>query len=225
MNYEKIKTTTKTVYEGTKQVSIGTYRFLTNRYVMVAVGAMITSIVAITFFQNYRLRTPIIVSLQLPIEARKIDYINPRGGIVAGATKTYEPVEIEEGSEIEVLSTFIGTASYYSKDGCLGCNANQIMANGEKFQEGDFTLAMNHLPLNTLVRVTNTDNDIRVVARVTDTGCFNQKGRDMNAKNGVICTNNLDRIADLSKALAEAIELKTDVSIIKIEQLPVSTGE
>lgn len=113
-----------------------------------------------------------------------------------------------------------GKASYYSKDGCLGCHEQQIMANGEVFDENDHTLAMpaewrksGKVQLNTkkcpecgFVRVTNLNTGVVVNgARITDTGGFLKYGR----------------VADLSKGLAEALGLKTDKTTIRIEQLPV----
>ena len=102
---------------------------------------------------------------------------------------------------IDQKPSFIGKVSYYSEKGCLGCNANQIMANGQKFDEDKFTLAFNRLPLNTVVRVTNLSNGKSELAVVTDRGGFERLGR----------------IADLSKGLMTALGAKTDQSIIKIE--------
>jgi len=94
----------------------------------------------------------------------------------------------------------IGKVSYYSKDGCLGCSANQTMANGQIFDENAMTLAHNRIPLNTKVKVINQDNGLFAYATVTDRGGFEKYGR----------------IADLSKGLYEAIGAKTDVSNIQI---------
>lgn len=93
-----------------------------------------------------------------------------------------------------------GKVSYYSHDGCIGCSPNQIMANGKPFDENAMTLAHNQIPLNTRVSVTNLDNNKTVQAVVTDTGGFNR----------------YNRVADLSKGLYEALNAKTDISIIEI---------
>lgn len=112
----------------------------------------------------------------------------------------------------EAGATFRGKASYYSADGCLGCHPDQIMANGEKFDENAHTLAVpaewvkeGKIELNTVVSVTNLDNGKQVFgALITDTGGFGK----------------YDRIADLSKALYEELGVQTDVSVIEIKVLP-----
>lgn len=95
----------------------------------------------------------------------------------------------EEPKEEVNLQSWKGTASYYSEDGCVGCRDDRLMANGQRFDENAMTLAFNWLPLNTEVVVKNVVNNKGVVAKVTDTGGFNELGR----------------IADLSKGLKEAI--------------------
>lgn len=116
------------------------------------------------------------------------------------AVKDVEAVEIVQAS---ATRSWIGKVSYYSHDGCLGCHPEQIMANGQKFDENAMTLAFNHLPLNTRVRVTNMDNGANTLATVTDTGGFEAYGR----------------IADLSKGLMQELNATTDRSTIKIEVL------
>lgn len=95
-----------------------------------------------------------------------------------------------------------GTASYYSKTGCLGCRADQSMANGEIFDENALTLAFMKAPLNSLVLITNTDNNLTVLAKVTDHGGFEPYGR----------------IADLSLGLRNKIQGK-DLTPVKITLL------
>jgi rare lipoprotein A (peptidoglycan hydrolase) len=116
-----------------------------------------------------------------------------------------DPIIKEENNKprIQKLNNYTGVVSYYSHDGCIGCHPEQIMANGEKFDENAMTLAFNRLPLNTEVKVCNLDNNKCVNARVTDTGGF----------------ENLGRIADLSLGLAKELEAKTDKSIITITAL------
>lgn len=211
-NYARINHRSKIIYSDAKQIAVGTYKVVTNKYLIALSITILAVFILNAFFEIYRLRTPVIVKFQAPIEVKDIEYINPRGGIETGDTNVKGEVTVTEEdfeTDVMVLNTFIGKASYYSKDGCVGCNANQIMANGEVFNENDYTLAFNKLPLNTLVRVTNTETGIRAIARVTDRGGFEKYGR----------------IADLSKALAEEIELETDQTVIRIEELPVNTGE
>lgn len=94
----------------------------------------------------------------------------------------------------------VGKVSYYSHDGCIGCGENQIMANGQPFDENAMTLAHNQIPLNKTVQVKNLDNGKVITAKVTDRGGFNK----------------YNRIADLSKGLYEALGAKTDKSVIEI---------
>lgn len=88
-----------------------------------------------------------------------------------------------------------GTASYYSAAGCLGCDPNLVMANGETFSDNRLTIALTpetvraHKLLNDEVRVRNVNNGQEVLAKVTDTGGF--------AK--------YNRVADLGVAVKEAI--------------------
>jgi rare lipoprotein A (peptidoglycan hydrolase) len=84
-----------------------------------------------------------------------------------------------------------GIASYYSKNGCLGCRADQMMANGEIFDENKLTLAFMRTALNSQVLVENLENGLTVMAKVADRGGF-------EAWEG--------RIADLSLGLKNAIE-------------------
>lgn len=101
------------------------------------------------------------------------------------------------------VQSWTGKVSYYSHDGCLGCGANQITASGEKFDEGDMTLAFNRLPMKTMVLVTNLDTGTSIVAKVNDRGGFERHSR----------------IADLSKGLFIALGAKTDITKIKIEKI------
>ena len=91
--------------------------------------------------------------------------------------------------EEKAKTSWIGLASYYSHEGCVGCSDGQIMANGEPFIEDAITIAFNDVPLGTYVRVTNLRTNVSIVAEVTDTGGFNELGR----------------LADLSKGTKEAI--------------------
>ena len=97
---------------------------------------------------------------------------------------------------------WIGTASYYSEAGCIGCSPNLTMANGETFKDSGFTVAFNWLPLESWVKVTNSDTGDTTYARVTDTGGFNRLGR----------------IIDLSPAVKDAINCN-DLCKVKVEKL------
>jgi rare lipoprotein A (peptidoglycan hydrolase) len=124
-----------------------------------------------------------------------------------GFVKEIEEPEVEVLAPVEFIEekeSWVGKVSWYgSGTACLGCDPNEIMANGQKFDENAMTLAFNRLPLNTKVRVTNLDNGANTIATVTDTGGFEALGR----------------IADLSKGLMQELNAITDVSNIKIEVL------
>lgn len=95
-----------------------------------------------------------------------------------------------EGVSIE------GIASYYSSTGCLGCNKNLIMANGEKLVDSARTLALTpgiisqYKLLNDTVLITNKANGKTTSAKVTDSGGFGK----------------YNRVADLSVGTRDAIE-------------------
>lgn len=101
------------------------------------------------------------------------------------------------------VASWIGKASYYSETGCGGCSPSRIMANGQRFNENDYTIAFMKLPLNTSVLVTNLSTALTVEALVTDRGGFERHGR----------------IVDVSLAVARAIKLQTDTSIIQISKI------
>lgn len=92
-----------------------------------------------------------------------------------------------------------GQASVYTEAGCLGCDEEQIMANGEKLNDDRPTIALAcrwaggrcllALPLGTRVTVSNVETGKAVVATFTDTGGFDK----------------YNRVADLSLATAKAI--------------------
>jgi len=96
-------------------------------------------------------------------------------------------MQVEE--QVEDKQTWVGKASYYSWDGCVGCDPNRIMANGEVLDDNAYTVAFNELPLGTYVMVRNLANGQFVTAQVTDTGGFDK----------------LDRIIDLTIAVKNAI--------------------
>lgn len=82
-----------------------------------------------------------------------------------------------------------GRASYYSLEGCIGCREDRTMANGQKLDDTKLTLAYNHLPLNTWVKIMNTKTGQIVRAQITDRGGFERHGK----------------IADLSVATRDAL--------------------
>lgn len=105
------------------------------------------------------------------------------------------PTLMPEVKPVPKTTRLQGTASYYSRAGCLGCSENLTMANGETLDDTRLTIALTpetvsaHKLLNDEVRVINVNNGQEVYAKVTDTGGF--------AK--------YNRVADLGVAVKEAI--------------------
>lgn len=155
------------------------------------------------FFNRYYLVTPILI--QSPIRIRGTTYpvkisepeldqlIEKEVKLQVEPSKT-SPVKARETNDTSMVRKGIwnGQASVYTEEGCLGCDPNLITASGEKLDDHKLTLAFNHLPMKTMVKVTNSANGLHVIAKVNDTGGF--------AK--------YNRIADLNKATAEAINCK-----------------
>jgi rare lipoprotein A (peptidoglycan hydrolase) len=121
--------------------------------------------------------------------------------------KLQQELSTERGAKVETILrpcetaengldiTISGQASYYSEDGCLGCNDELRMANNEILDDDVRTIALTpetvsqYKLLNDKVIVRNASTGATTTARVTDTGGF--------AK--------YDRVADLSVATKEAI--------------------
>jgi len=101
-------------------------------------------------------------------------------------------------------SSFVetGEASWYGP----GFHGRKT-ANGERFDTYDFTAAHKTLPFNTLLKVTNLENNLYTVVRINDRGPF-IKGR----------------IIDLSKASKEAIGMGGTTEV-KIEQITEEEAE
>ena len=121
-------------------------------------------------------------------------------------TLTPEPTKIPKASQKTVTGntlSWVGKVSYYSRAGCIGCSNDLKTASGEILSDTDLTIAFNHLPMGTKVKVTNTRNNQSVIARINDTGGFYRYGR----------------IADLNLATKNVIDAKTDTDVIIIEAL------
>jgi len=127
-------------------------------------------------------------------------------GILLGIKEPIkEPTqEIKSSEQVETIakSSWVGKASYYSREGCVGCHPDLIMANGEPLNDNAFTVAFNDLPLGSFVTVKNLKNDQFVTAQVTDTGGFNELGR----------------IIDLTIAVRDAIDCN-DLCDVEVTEL------
>jgi len=109
----------------------------------------------------------------------------------------------------EAVETYkeTGLASWYGP----GFHGN-VTANGETFNQRRLTAAHNTLPLPSLVRVTNLNNDKSVIVRVNDRGPF--------------AKNKQDRIIDLSEKAAEVLGMKDEgVARVRVELLHGATAK
>lgn len=130
------------------------------------------------------------------IEGVENDEISP------APTKTMIKVEPTKPAEAPKRPK-TGKASWYSVEGCLGCNESRTMANGQRLDDTRATVAYNHLPLNTLVTITNTDTGATITVPVTDRGGFERHGK----------------IADLSLATKNALGCGDACNIMLFEEL------
>lgn len=129
----------------------------------------------------------------------------------SGDWKTAVPVKVVAAPKVKpTLDTPVvleGEASYYSRAGCLGCDANVIMANGQPLDDNALTMAIGadkkHL-VGYQAKVTSLVTGKSVVVRITDTGGFYQ------AKYGY-------RVADLSVATKQAIGMKGGTGQVRVE--------
>lgn len=100
-----------------------------------------------------------------------------------------------------------GEASYYSRAGCLGCDPQMIMANGQPLNDDALTMAigahLKHL-VGRHARVTSLATGKSVNVKITDTGGF------YKAKYG-------HRVADLTVATKLAIGMKGGVGQVRVE--------
>lgn len=144
------------------------------------------------------------VSLQSPIKIEQKELLSPipKREVLEIATRgaQIQLVPQVQAAEVQPSPTpeprvVKGEASYYSRSGCLGCNKNMIMANGESLDDSKLTLALTpqmvkkYKLLNDFVTVENIKTGKTVRARVTDTGGFARH----------------NRVADLSVATKDAI--------------------
>jgi len=122
------------------------------------------------------------------------------------------PVTTNPTPEPKVKILYSGQVSYYSHEGCIGCGENQITGSGQPFDENSMTLAIpcedvdlgynstGHIKYGTKVKVLNEDTLQQQDAVINDCGGFSK----------------YNRVADLSKGLADSIGAKTDKSNIVI---------
>lgn len=154
------------------------------------------------FFEQHRLKFyPLVeVKFHAPIQVEIRQIISPLSATVSAVPKV--PEVIPEVKAVERTNKISGKASYYSLAGCLGCDSERIMANGQKLKDEDFTIALTpemvhkYRLLNDNVSITNQKNGNQVIAKVTDTGGFAKYGRiadlSVATKNALGCGGTCD---------------------------------
>lgn len=111
--------------------------------------------------------------------------------------KEYYPTVVRVGD------TFNGRASWYGPD-----FHGKSTSNGEAYDMYAMTAAHKTLPMNTVVRVTNTENNAQTIVRINDRGPFVE-----------------DRIIDLSYAAADQIGLaRKGTALVTLEVLGFEPG-
>jgi rare lipoprotein A len=102
------------------------------------------------------------------------------------------------GTEKKIPKTNKGRASYYG-DSFNG----KRTANGERFDNSDFTAAHRTLPFNSYIRVTNLKNRLSTTVRINDRGPYIRS-----------------RIIDLSESAARRIgSYQHGIALVELEQL------
>jgi len=134
------------------------------------------------------------------------------GSVTSSASPVTERALWPEPAPAPVLSSGLvleGEASYYSREGCLGCNPLLIMANGQPLNDDALTMAIGanykHL-VGYHARVTSMATGKATVVKITDTGGFYQE------KYG-------SRVADLTIATKQAIGMVGGVGQVRVEIL------
>lgn len=118
-----------------------------------------------------------------------------------------------------ILSLSSGFKVKYSTVSWYGPGFNgKLTANGEKYNQEDYTAASPTLPFNTYVKVTNLKNNKFIVVRINDRGPYKCiKGTSKAVRP---LEPHPDRILDLSKAsFREIADLNKGVINVKIEIL------
>lgn len=128
-----------------------------------------------SFFQSYyfSFQTPVIFQSPILIHEREIELKSP----VVEESEAIELPAPTQAPQPTPAQSWTGTASWYSREGCIGCNPDRIMANGEPLDDDALTVAFNKVPLGSMVRIRNLENNMITEAEVTDTGGFESLGR------------------------------------------------
>ena len=139
-----------------------------------------------------------------------IDDLPPKEAIGKGRVKTapyvvkgkrYVPMSVEAARTYRQtgIASWYGYETYRQKGG-------HMTANGEAFNPQGLNAAHKYLPLPTFVRVTNLENNRRIIVRVNDRGPF-VKGRIIDLSAGAAKKLGFYK-KGTAKVLVEAVELE-----------------
>lgn len=120
------------------------------------------------------------LALRMIPETNRGEIINPcpESGCIPVVTPTPTPENTPKPTPEAQKTGFVsGLASYYSREGCLGCSATLTMANGQPLDDSALTVAYNRAPLNSYVKITNQKTGHTVTAKVSDRGGFERHGK------------------------------------------------
>lgn len=139
-----------------------------------------------------------------------IDSLPPREAIARGLVKTspyvvngrrYVPMSVSTARTYRQK----GTASWYGYE-TYRRKGGRMTANGEAFDPDGLSAAHKYLPLPTFVRVTNLENNRRIVVRVNDRGPF-VPGRIIDLSAGAARRLGFYR-KGTARVLVEAVDLE-----------------
>lgn len=159
---------------------------------------IVASLATVSHFETQELISPVPTPRVALVEEVKADELVPTGKptqsvrpAVQATVQDRRLAQMEETDQTQPAWT--GTASYYSREGCVGCSADLRMANGRPLDDKALTVAFNRLPMGSYVTVTNPKTGLSVRAEVTDTGGFERHGRIIDltvaVRDAVKCTN------------------------------------
>ena len=143
-------------------------------------------------------------------EIESIDNLSPKDAIRKGRVKKapyvvngkrYVPMSVKEARKYREK----GIASWYGYE-TLRQKGGHMTANGEAFNPRGLNAAHKYLPLPTYVKVTNLENNRKIIVRVNDRGPF-VKGRIIDLSAGAAKRLGFYK-KGTTKVLVEAIQIE-----------------
>ena len=100
------------------------------------------------------------------------------GSAQPSSTNKGKPPSLKTSSNVKNRKVMTGVSSFYAED-----FHGKLTANGEVYDMYGLTAAHKTLPLNTIVRVTNLENNKSLILRINDRGPY-VKGRILDCSYG-----------------------------------------